>query len=178
MTCFARDAVNRRSSENAWLQGCSTRSARPGLGHRGPDVCTYMPLQARVIPVCREVVSGSDGTRTRDLRRDRPSRAQRRPATSSSERPLLQVLFALWSAPLRMVEPVVQSTFGPRVDHEMLSTRSTLRLPSPVTTRALTTGWDKRAATNRLLPSKPAAELTVGSTLGGRGTSPSPAALP
>jgi hypothetical protein len=35
---------------------------------------------------------GSDGTRTRDLRRDRPSRAQRRPTTKASERAHLQAL--------------------------------------------------------------------------------------
>ena len=36
---------------------------------------------------------GSDGTRTRDLRRDRPSRARRRRATVASEQRYLQVLF-------------------------------------------------------------------------------------
>jgi hypothetical protein len=39
---------------------------------------------------------GSDGTRTRDLRRDRPSRAPRRPATNASERHICRA-FQLWS---------------------------------------------------------------------------------
>jgi hypothetical protein len=43
----------------------------------------------------RGVESGSDGTRTRDLRRDRPSRAQRRPTTNAPERAHLQALFGL-----------------------------------------------------------------------------------
>src|SRR5881396_3966159 len=38
-------------------------------------------------------IDGSDGTRTRDLRRDRPRRAPPRPATDSSEQAHLQVLF-------------------------------------------------------------------------------------
>ena len=48
---------------------------------------------------------GSEGTRTRDLRRDRPSRAPRRPATNASERPHLQGFSALESGRHRMVEP-------------------------------------------------------------------------
>jgi hypothetical protein len=44
-------------------------------------------------PICRDF-SGSDGTRTRDLRRDRPSWAQRRPATNASQQAHLQVLSA------------------------------------------------------------------------------------
>jgi hypothetical protein len=55
----------------------------------------------------RGVKSGSDGTRTRDLRRDRPNRAQRRPATNASERAHLQALFVLRLARFRMVEPIV-----------------------------------------------------------------------
>jgi hypothetical protein len=69
---------------------------------------------------------GSDGTRTRDLRRDRPSRAQRRPATNASEQPHLQALFAPTPPLLRMVEPIVQSTFGPRVGRENLSQETTV----------------------------------------------------
>jgi hypothetical protein len=65
--------------------------------------------------------SGSDGTRTRDLRRDRPSRAPRRPATDSSEQAHLQVLFFPTPHRLRMVEPIVKTTFGPRVGHGNLS---------------------------------------------------------
>jgi hypothetical protein len=76
-----------------------------------------------------QVYYGSDGTRTRDLRRDTPSRAQRRPAKNSSEWPHLQVLFALRPSRLRMVEPIVASTFGPRVGHEMLSGVTTSHTP-------------------------------------------------
>jgi hypothetical protein len=70
----------------------------------------------------------SDGTLTRDLRRDRPSRAPRRPATNASERPHLQGFSALESGRHRMVEPIVQPTFGPRVGHEILSSWTTQRL--------------------------------------------------
>ena len=68
---------------------------------------------------------GSDGTRTRDLRRDRPSRIQRSAATNSSEPPRLQVLIARSARPLRWVERIVQSMFGPRVGHEILSPLTT-----------------------------------------------------
>jgi hypothetical protein len=71
--------------------------------------------------------NGSDGTRTRDLRRDRPSRTRPRPPTSHSKRPHLQVLSGSGSRPLRMVEPIVESTFGPRVGHEILSLWTTQR---------------------------------------------------
>jgi hypothetical protein len=40
----------------------------------------------------RKNLSGSDGTRTRDLRRDRPNRAWRRTSTNRSERPHVQGL--------------------------------------------------------------------------------------
>jgi hypothetical protein len=74
--------------------------------------------------ICREFY-GSDGTRTRDLRRDRPSRAQRHPAMNASERPHLQALFIPRRTPLRMVEPIVSPTFGPRVGHEILPSETT-----------------------------------------------------
>src|SRR5919106_1741398 len=72
-----------------------------------------------------QVSYGSDGTRTRDLRRDRPSRAQRPLATNSSERAHLQALFAALPPRLRIDEPIVPSTFGPRVGHETLSLETT-----------------------------------------------------
>src|SRR5918999_1373568 len=59
------------------------------------------------------VFSGSDGTRTRDIRRDGPSRAQRRSATDVSEHGHLQALVDLTPPSLRMVEPIVRATFGP-----------------------------------------------------------------
>ena len=65
------------------------------------------------------IESGSDGTRTRDLRRDSPTRVQRRPAKNTSEQPHLQALFALPPHPLRMVERIVRPTFGPRVGHTL-----------------------------------------------------------
>jgi hypothetical protein len=68
---------------------------------------------------------GSDGTRTRDLRRDSPSRAQRRPTRNASGRAHLQALFVRRLAPLRMVEPIVCPTFGPLVGHRILSSRTT-----------------------------------------------------
>ena len=70
-----------------------------------------------------QALYGSDGTRTRDLRRDRPSPVQRRSTTNVALRSHLHVLFARWLPPLRTVEAIVQWTFGPRVGHEMLSTR-------------------------------------------------------
>ena len=74
--------------------------------------------------ICRTFY-GSDGTRTRDLRRDRPSRIQRRSATKASEQAHLQALLALAPLPLRMVEPIARSTFGPRVGHGILSLETT-----------------------------------------------------
>jgi hypothetical protein len=71
---------------------------------------------------------GSDGTRTRDLRRDRPNRAQRRPATTVSERPHLQAIWLCFPPLLRMAEPIVEVTFGPRAGHEMLSSAATTYL--------------------------------------------------
>src|SRR5919198_3841162 len=68
-----------------------------------------------------QVFYGSDGTRTRDLRRDRPSRARRRRTKNSSEQSYLQALFLLPLHPLCVVEPIVASTFGPRVGHGILS---------------------------------------------------------
>src|SRR5207247_8371047 len=68
--------------------------------------------------ICRMFSTGATGLEPRDLRRDRPNRAQRRPAPNVSERPHLRALSAQKRPPLRMVEPVVESTFGPRVGHE------------------------------------------------------------
>ena len=77
------------------------------------------------ILICRDF-SGSDGTRTRDLRRDRPSRGHRPLATNGVERRYLQVLFTARLPRLRMVEPILESTFGPRVGHGLLSRTTTV----------------------------------------------------
>ena len=55
---------------------------------------------------------GSDWTRTRDLRRDRPSQAPRRLATNSSKQPICRAFRLRGQARCRMVVPIVQSTFG------------------------------------------------------------------
>jgi GNAT acetyltransferase-like protein len=91
------------------------------------------------MPICRLFgrFNGSDGTRARDVRRDRPSRAQRRLAANASERRHLQALFALRLAPLRMVEPILEATFGPRVGHENLSKQT----PKPMPRKDQTAGW-------------------------------------
>jgi hypothetical protein len=73
-------------------------------------------------------MNGSDETRTRDLRRDRPSQAPRRLATNSSKRPYLQGFSARGSARCRMVEPIVQSTFGPRVGRDLATADNTTPL--------------------------------------------------
>jgi hypothetical protein len=57
------------------------------------------------------------GARTRDLRRDRPVQAKRRSATNASKQAHLQALSGRRSTRLRLVEPIVQSTFGPRMGH-------------------------------------------------------------
>jgi hypothetical protein len=77
----------------------------PSRPHRANELKTGPEGE---VPVTRDFEDGSDGTRTRDLRRDRPSRAQRRPATNASEQPHLQALFAPTPPLLRMVEPIVQ----------------------------------------------------------------------
>jgi hypothetical protein len=61
---------------------------------------------------------GSDGTRTRDLRRDRPTREWRRTSTNRSERPYLQGTFRPTPTPARMVEPIVNRRLG----HEWATT--------------------------------------------------------
>ena len=71
--------------------------------------------------VQREIGNGRRGIRTRDLRRDRPSRARRYVETNSYQPYSLQAFSASRVTPLRMVKPIVKSTFGPRADHEMLS---------------------------------------------------------
>ena len=68
---------------------------------------------------------GSDGTRTRDLRRDRPGQAPRRSTTNSSERPHLQAFLTRESPRHRMVELNVRSTFGPRVGHKIVPSETT-----------------------------------------------------
>ncbi len=83
-----------------------------------------------------DLVDGSDGTRTRDLRRDRPSPAQRRPTTNASEQPHLQVLLAPTSARLRMVERNIQSMFGPRLGRTNLSQETTSSFGGPSCRRA------------------------------------------
>src|SRR5918996_2804594 len=72
-----------------------------GLGH-GRDVASYRTTKKCLFAGTSR--DGSDGTRTRDLRRDRPSRAQPRAATNSSEPPRLQMLLARSARPLRMVD--------------------------------------------------------------------------
>ncbi len=62
-----------------------------------------------------------------DLRRDRPSQSPRRSATKPAERTQCRQLFELTPAPTRMVEPIVQATFGPRVGHESCRSRSSSR---------------------------------------------------
>jgi hypothetical protein len=62
-------------------------------------------------------LSGSDGTRTRDLRRDRPNRVRRQPRTNESEQPHLQGVFAFGQSPFRMAAWILQPGFGPRMGH-------------------------------------------------------------
>jgi hypothetical protein len=97
----------------------------PSMPHRAIALTT-MPKGK--VAASRDFEDGSDGTRTRDLRRDRPSRAPRRPATNASEQPHLQGFSALEAGRYRMVEPIVHPTFGPRVGHEILSSWTTQRL--------------------------------------------------
>jgi Phage integrase family len=94
--------------------------APPSMPHR---VAAGYEHDERKTPLSWGVLSGSDGTRTRDLPRDRPSPAHRRSTTNVAERPHLQVLLALGQTPLRMVEPDVRETFGPRVGHQCCQIR-------------------------------------------------------
>jgi hypothetical protein len=107
-----------------WTLLVSARMWARGLGHEGKFGAS---IGNNKCPFTGTLRGGSDGTRTRDLRRDRPSRARRRPPTSHSKRPHLQVLSGSGSRPLRMVEPIVESTFGPRVGHEILCLWTTQR---------------------------------------------------
>src|SRR5438876_1904243 len=76
------------------------------------------------MPLCTGL-DGSDGTRARDLRRDRPNRAPRRSSMDIAERLHLQVLLARRLPLLRVVEPILESTFGPRMGHGILSNVTT-----------------------------------------------------
>ena len=67
---------------------------------------------------------GSDGTRTRDLRRDRPSRTRRRSTTKVAERPHLQAL-SPWAPPCSAW--LSQSSDG-RLGHEWATKCCQLRL--------------------------------------------------
>jgi hypothetical protein len=91
--------------------------------------CRCAKAANRRCPFAGTSRDGSDGTRTRDLRRDRPSPGRRRPATRPSDRPHLQAFSALMTTPPRMVEPIVAPPFGPRVGHEMLSGVTTNHTP-------------------------------------------------
>jgi hypothetical protein len=94
-----------------------------GCGQTGGRSCLHRRQRTAM---CRYFY-GSDGTRTRDLRRDRPRRAHRRSASSSFKQAHLQGLFASIARPLRMLEPIVSSTFGPQVGHGVLSSWTTPR---------------------------------------------------
>ena len=71
--------------------------------------------------------NGSDGTRTRDLRRDRPIRAQRRLTTNPTGLASFARLFcaSVRVTPHGCVDP--ETAFGPRVDHKTLSSWTTRR---------------------------------------------------
>src|SRR6266849_4651110 len=68
---------------------------------------------------------GSDGTGTRDLRRDRPGRVRRSSPTSRSERAHLLGFFASRSDLARMAPSIGRRSFGPRAGHETLSVPTT-----------------------------------------------------
>jgi hypothetical protein len=139
-SCRFQGHARARSRKTAWLSQTSPTVALPCQATVSKRRFCRLRRQHN-LPICRDFY-GSDGTRTRDLRRDRPSRAQRRLATSSSERPHLQVLFGPSSPLLRMVEPIVESTFGPRVGHETLSgvTTQDTRHPTATSPRLGTSG--------------------------------------
>ena len=78
-------------------------------------------------PVSGRFSNGSDGTRTRDLRRDRPVRRSRRATTTPDERSHLQGFLLGRFSGYRMASWIVQPAFGPRVGHEMLAYKQTRR---------------------------------------------------
>jgi hypothetical protein len=112
----ARDARRIQSPAVAQIPAKQRLSVSGGMSagmHR--DRRSSAPNVATKDTVLQDVFNGSDGTRTRDLRRDRPTRVQRCPTTSEPEQPHLQVVFRVEAPPHRIVEPIVKSTFGPRV---------------------------------------------------------------
>jgi hypothetical protein len=74
------------------------------------------------------VFNGSDGTRTRDLRRDRPSRAPRHLATNSSERRHLQALCLLSQPGSAWLSQPSSRRLGHEWAHGILSLWTTARL--------------------------------------------------
>ena len=93
-------------SQAAFVAGPELGLNRLEIGDRGPGLGRFGSPREKVCVVGLDLASepttqyadlqgfyyGSEGTRTRDLRRDRPSRARQHPATNSSGRRHLQVL--------------------------------------------------------------------------------------
>jgi hypothetical protein len=76
---------------------CVCSVARAGEALLRPFAALLLPENSRLtearnekVPASGDFEDGSDGTRTRDLRRDRPIRVQRRLPTSNLERVHLQ----------------------------------------------------------------------------------------
>jgi len=102
---------------SAWISGSDRRLAAisgpiPARDLRGIKRSRRSLCQIHA-PICRAFY-GSDGTRTRDLRRDRPSRAQRQPAITVSEQLNLEALFA----PYRLRSAWLSQSSNRRLGHE------------------------------------------------------------
>ena len=89
------------------------------------------------------LLDGSDGTRTRDLRRDRPNRARRRPPTDRSNRPQLQAL----SRRGRLRLAWLSRTSNRRLGHEWPTDCCIERRPS-----AFAISWRVRLRRSRTRP--------------------------
>jgi hypothetical protein len=103
---------------------CRTFHLRRGQLSTCVRLITAMNLCRLGVRCARGQLSESDGTRTRDVRRDRPvghNHARRRtPLNWSIAGP-----FTPTPPLLRIVEQIVRPTFGPRVDHGVLSSHTT-----------------------------------------------------
>jgi hypothetical protein len=89
------------------------------------------PVGQQKLPICRDF-GGSDGTRTRDLRRDRPSRGQRRPTTT----PLNIFICRRFLSRGRLRSAWLSQSSDRRLGHEW-ATKSCLRGQQRASTRKI-----------------------------------------
>jgi hypothetical protein len=113
------------------VRDAGAAAARPLRPHLRARLDRHSQLRPRIFPAragsspsepaCDPL--GSDGTRTRDLRLDRRVGLNDERRRAALNRPICRV--SSTARPRRVVEPILQPTFGPRVGHQILSSETT-----------------------------------------------------